>query len=158
MLKAINSGDKSQITILVCVSAGGHCIPPMVIWDRKSLSPQLTNSGIPGTTYGLSDKGWVNHELFNVWFHNHFLRYAPAIRPLLLLMDGHSSHYYPDTINMAAKEQVVLFVLLPNTTHLTQPLDKACFGSLKMKWEEVCHKYTTSNSGKVVNRFVFPNY
>ena len=56
---------------------------------------------------------------------------------------------------MAAKEQVVLFVLPPNTTHLTQPLDKGCFGPLKMKWEEVCHKYTTSNSGKVVNRFVF---
>ena len=56
---------------------------------------------------------------------------------------------------MAAKEQVVLFVLPPNTTHLTQPLDKGCFGPLKMKWAEVCHKYTTSNPGKVVNRFVF---
>ena len=25
--KAINSGDKSQITELACVSAGGHCLP-----------------------------------------------------------------------------------------------------------------------------------
>lgn len=153
--QAINSGNKSQITILACVSAGGHCLPPMVIWDRKSLSPELTNGEIPGTIYGLSDKGWVDYELFNIWFHNHFLRYAPAIRPLLLLMDGHSSHYFPDTIHMAAKEQVVLFVLPPNTTHLTQPLDKGCFGPLKMKWSEVCHKYITSNPGKVVNRFVF---
>jgi len=43
---------------------------------------------------------------------------------------------------MAAKEKVVLFVLPPNTTHLTQPLDKGCFGPLKAKWSEVCHKYT----------------
>ena len=27
--KAINSGDKSQITVLACVSAGEHCLPPM---------------------------------------------------------------------------------------------------------------------------------
>ena len=70
--KAINSGDKSQITVLACVSAGGHCLPSMVIWDKKSLSPQLTNGEISGTIYGLSDKGWVDHEFFNVWFHNHF--------------------------------------------------------------------------------------
>ena len=70
--QAINSGDKSQITILACVSAGGHCLPPMVIWDRKSLSAELTKDEIPGTIYGLSDKGWIDHELFNIWFHNHF--------------------------------------------------------------------------------------
>ena len=153
--QAINSGNKSQITVLACISAGGHCLPPMVIWDRKTLSPELTNGEIPGTIYGLSENGWVDHELFDTWFHHHFLRYAPSIRPLLLLMDGHSSHYYPGTIYMAAKEKVILFVLPPNTTHLTQPLDKGCFGPLKMKWAEVCHRYTATNPGKVVNRFVF---
>ena len=38
---AIGSGDKSQITIVGCVSAAGFCFPPMVIWDRKTLSPEL---------------------------------------------------------------------------------------------------------------------
>ncbi|XP_065893476.1 uncharacterized protein [Dysidea avara] len=151
---AINSGNKAQITVLACVSAGGHSLPSMVIWDKKVLSPELTNGEIPGTIYGLSDKGWIDQELFKLWFHHHFLRYAPTVRPLLLLMDGHSSHYFPDTIHMAAKEKVVLFVLPPNTTHLTQPLDKGCFSPLKAKWSEVCHKYTTT-TGKAVNRFVF---
>ena len=70
-------------------------------------------------------------------------------------MDGHSSHYYPQTIYKAAEDKVVLFVLPPNTTHITQPLDKGCFGPLKMKWIEVCHEYVKSNPGKVVTRFVF---
>ena len=70
-------------------------------------------------------------------------------------MDGHSSHYHPGTIRKAAENKVVLFVLPPNTTHLTQPLDKGCFGPLKSKWLEVCHKYMSKNPGKVVNRFVF---
>ena len=102
----------------------------MVIHDRKTLSAEMSNMEIPGTIYGLSDRGWIDRELFNIWFNNHFLRYAPPVR---LLMDGHSS---PGTIRMAAKEKIILFTLPPHTTHLTQPLDKGCFGPLKM-----CHRY-----------------
>jgi len=54
---AVNSGDKTQITVLACVSAGGHSIPPFVIWDRKVLSPELASGEIPGMIYGLSNKG-----------------------------------------------------------------------------------------------------
>ena len=97
----------------------------MVIWDRKHLPPELAVGEIPGTIYGLSTKGWIDQELFHLWCTQHFLRYAPIVRPLLLLMDGHSSHYSPSTIKTAAKEKVILFTLPPNTTHLTQPLDKA---------------------------------
>ena len=32
------SGNKSQITIIVCVSASGQCIPPFVIFDTKRLN------------------------------------------------------------------------------------------------------------------------
>jgi len=152
---AVGSGNKAQITVVGCVSAGGSCLPPMVIWDRKTLSPELTVGEVPGTIYGLSKKGWIDQELFEVWFLNHFLRYASPARPLLLLLDGHSSHFCPETIQAAAKEQVILFVLPPNTTHLTQPLDKGCFGPLKAKWREVCHAYSVNNPGKVVNRYVF---
>ena len=70
-------------------------------------------------------------------------------------MDGHSSHYHPGTIRKAAENKVVLFILPPITTHLTQPLDKGCFGPLKSKSSELCHKYMAKNPGKVVNQFVF---
>ena len=33
-------------------------------------------------------------------------------------------HYCPDTIRSAAKEQIIVFALPPNMTHLMQPLDK----------------------------------
>ena len=33
---------KTQITVVGCVSARGYCLPPMVIWDRKRLRPELT--------------------------------------------------------------------------------------------------------------------
>ena len=127
----ISGGSKSQITVLACCNAAGYTIPPFVIFDRKALKPELTIGEVPGTMYGLSNSGWVDSELFHLWFEHHFLVYAPSARPLLLIMDGHSSHYNPDTIHMAAEKGVVLFCLSPNTTHRTQPLDKGCFSPLK---------------------------
>ena len=150
---SLSSGDKTQVTVVACVSAGGICIPPMVIWDRKLLSIELTVGEVPGTFYGLSNKGWMDQELFDAWFSCRFLRYAPPARPLLLLLDGHSSHYSPGTIRYAASEQVIVFALPPHSTHLTQPLDRGCFASLKTAWREVCHSYMAENPGKKVNRF-----
>ena len=151
----VSSGVKSQVTVVACVSAGGQCLPPMVIWDRKMLPPELAVGEVPGTIYGLSDKGWIDQQLFDMWFHMHFLRYAPPTRPLLLLMDGHSSHYCPETIRSAAQERVILFSLPPNTTHLTQPLDKAVFGPLKMFWRQACHNFIVKNPGVRISKHNF---
>ena len=70
-------------------------------------------------------------------------------------MDGHSSHYNPSTIKIAAAQQVILFSLPPHTTHTTQPLDVSAFGVLKQRWDEQCQQYMAKKSGKVVTRFQF---
>lgn len=118
--RTMTTGNKKQITVLGCISAAGRCMPPLVIFQRKALNGGLVDGEIPGTMYGLSRRGWMDGDLFQKWFINHFLVQAAA-RPLLLLMDGHSSHYHPGTIEFAASHQVVLFCLPPNTT---QRLDK----------------------------------
>ena len=151
----VSSGLKSQITVVGCVSAGGQCLPPMVIWNRKTLPPELANQEVPGSVYGLSPKGWIDQELFDLWFSKHFLRYAPPTRPLLLLLDGHSSHYCPSTIKHAARERVIVFTLPPNTTHLTQPLDKGIFGPVKIAWREACHHFLVKNPGMSVTKHNF---
>ena len=92
----------------------------------------------------------MTQELFHQWFVRHFLRYATSQRPIILLMDGHSSHYCPATITLAAEHKVILFALPPNTTHLTQPLDRACFAPLKNAWREVHHIFLTNNPGRRV--------
>ena len=118
----------------------------------KAFGPELAVGEVPGTNYGLSTKGWIDFKMFDVWFNKHFLHYAPSARPLLLLMDRHSSHYCPDTIKVAARQQVILFALPPNTIHISQPLDKGCLGPLKAAWKRVCHEHLT---GKVITRFEF---
>ena len=153
-VSGISSDTKSQITVLACSCASGS-LPPMVIFNRKTLNPELSVGEVPGTLYGLSKKGWITRDLFLQWFHKHFLTSVPLVRPLLLIMDGHSSHYGPDVIRMAAEEKVILFTLPPNTTHITQPLDKGCFSPLKTYWKQVCHEFYTKYPGRIVTRYDF---
>ena len=84
--------------------------------------------------------------------HQPFLAYAPLTQPLLLLMDGHSSHFSPLFVNKAAEGQVIGFCLPPHSTHKTQRLDKGVFGPMKIAWREECHTYLLNNPGKVFTR------
>ena len=63
--------------------------------------------------------------------------------------------FIPDTIQFAAKHQVIRFALPPNTTHISQPLDKGCFSSLKESWKQMCHDFFTANPSMVVTRCQF---
>ena len=47
------SGNKSQVTVIGCVSACGQAIPPFVIFDAKSLNKEWTKGEVPGSTYDL---------------------------------------------------------------------------------------------------------
>ena len=122
--------------MLACCSAAGYALPPFVILDRLTLKEDFTTGEVPGTICGLSRKGWIDGDLFEMWFVRHFLAHTPPVRPILL-MDGHSSHYQPAAIQRAAEEGVIMFTLPPHTSHLTQPLDRGCFGPLKVHWRRV---------------------
>ena len=109
----ITSNSKSQITVLACTSAAGYAIPPFIVFGCNTYHPHLSRCEVPGTMYGMTPKGWMTQNLFFEWFKKHFLRYIPSIRPVLLLLDGHSSHYCPEFVKLAAKEKVIVFVLPP---------------------------------------------
>lgn len=68
------SGKKEQITIIACINAVGQSIPPMVIFNRKYLNHLWTKGEVPGTFYGMSEKGWTEQELFKLWLKNHFIK------------------------------------------------------------------------------------
>ena len=115
---SISSGSKRQITVNVCVSATGQALPPMIIWNKKTMAPDMATGEIPGTLYGFSDNGWINAHLFHKWFEKQFLRYVPSSRPILLLLDGHSSHYCPDTLTLAAENGIIIYFFHYHQTQL----------------------------------------
>ena len=85
----------------------------------------------------------------------HFLEHAVSARPLLLLLDGHVTHYQPGVIRLARAHGVNILCLPPHTTHEMQPLDCGVFAPLKSHWSRICHDFLHQNPGKVVTKFNF---
>lgn len=141
MQKKIRYRTSGQKSVIGC---GNEVLPPFIIFAANQLSPLWIRDEIPGSRYGVSDKGWIDQELN-----------AVSQRPLLLLLDGHSSHFEPKTIQFAKDNDVVIFVLPPHTTHECQPLDVSFFGALKRHWQQSCHQFYQANHGVVISKLNF---
>ena len=128
-------------------------MPPFIIYQRKNLVESLIQGEIPGTMYGMnSNSGRMDGELFRQWFEHQICSSYP---PLLLLLDGHASHYSPSFIREAAGREVIVFCLPPHTTHMCQPLDSACFSILKKEWDQSCDTYMARHPGKFLTIYQF---
>ena len=141
--------------MLACANAAGSVIPPMVIFEGQKFNPEWSNDEVPDTLYGMSEKGWTDQEMFFFWMTELFVKHIPPARPVLLLVDGHSSHYEPDTIRAAAEQGVIVFCLPPHCTHIAQPLDVSFFRPLKVYWSEACHTFMQENPGSVITKYQF---
>ena len=128
----------------------GQAIPPMIIFAGKNFNYELSDGEVPGTFYGMSDSGWMDQQdLFSKWFSSHFLKYAVPGRPLLLLLDGHFSHFTLELIQTAVEKDVIIFCLPPHTIADSQPLDTLVFSPLKSYWSQACCDYKFANLGHV---------
>jgi len=143
-----------RLQSLNCGNATGQILPLFIIFTVKQLNILWTNEEVSGSCYAVSDKGWVDQELFFYWLKEHFLLNAVSQCPLLLLLDGHSSHFEPNSIQFAKDNQVIIFCPPPHTTHECQ-LDCSLFRPFKRHWQEACHKFYQTNPSKVISKLNF---
>ena len=114
---AVTSAEKGKThTILTCVSASGHVLPPMMIYPRKQIPPDNFCEGtVAQTLFSNSPSGWIN-DLFLQWF-KFFLTRIPPTQPVLLIMDGHGTHMSIELIELARSNEIHLLCLPSHTTH-----------------------------------------
>ncbi|KAK3796229.1 hypothetical protein RRG08_006799 [Elysia crispata] len=114
-----------------CARADGVMLPPYILYAAKNFCVKWTENGPDGARYNVSDKGWMDTACFNDWFQNHFVTSLSQERPVILIFDGHASPLSIQTVQLALKEQVIIFKLPSNSTHLLQPLDVGVYGHVK---------------------------
>lgn len=114
---AISSGERGKNTTVCCaISASGFYVPPMFIYARQRMTPQLSRNGPPDSIYECSKSGWMTEHLFVEWL-KHFCRFAHPSQdnPVLLTADNHSTH-----ISLAAyelcKSKGIVMLSLPHAT------------------------------------------
>lgn len=152
---SISSSSKQQITTLACINAAGQAIPPMHIFPGQRFRSNPLEGSVHGAYLGRSPSGWMDSELFHGWLRNHFTNSIPPARPVVLLLDGHSSHINLDTARYAKEEGILLYCLPPHTTHVLQPCDVGFFKPMKTNWNKQVTKYVCATSGGQVDKFTF---
>lgn len=146
------SFGKQRLTVMFCGSASGQMMPPFLVYpEPKPRGYNPLSGSIDGTDLAYTKKGWMDRATFSKFIY-HFDRYAGVERPVLLLFDSVSSHVDHDVFLKAISKGIELYRILPNATHLMQPLDKGVFGPLKSKWHLTTRKYTRENPGKAIGK------
>jgi len=149
----ITSGEKGVTTTVICaVSACGNYLPPMLIFKRKRFTNLLLKGAPQGSIGACSDSGWVTTELFLQWL-GHFAAYVKPSKtePVILLVDGHSSHKSLDAINFARDHGITMISFPPHSTHRLQPLDKTIYGPLKAQYNRECDKWMVNHVGQRIS-------
>jgi len=99
--------------------------------------------------------------LFNEWFTDIFIPEAVALRPdgyegpLILLYDGHSTHYSDELLEKALDSNIIILRFPSHSTHLLQPLDLNFFGPLKKIMSKEIRKRVTDNKPQKVGKEQF---
>ena len=122
----------------VC-NAAGKALDPVIIFGGKNMqSTWKSDKALPKTYYRRSDNGWMTTEIFLGWFQ----KFSEEVkeRPLLLIYDGHLTHISIELIEHARKEDIHIIKFPPHVTDVLQPLDVACIGPLKRKWETMLNE------------------
>lgn len=122
----ISSAERGAlVTTEICMSASGNFMPPMFVFPRKKENKMLMDDASPGSFAAYHESGWLTKESFILWFER-FVQFSNPSenKPVLLILDGHSSHAKSlALIELARTKNVILLCFPPHTTHRLQPLD-----------------------------------
>ncbi|XP_040155039.1 uncharacterized protein LOC120895601 [Anopheles arabiensis] len=156
----ISSSEKgTNTTVIMAMSASGDYLPPMFIYARQRLNEGLKTGAPEGSKFGCSKNGWSTMETCMEWF-DHFLAFTrPTVdSPILLVMDGHSSHTKNWPLLEKAKNSFVRIITIPpHTSHKLQPLDVTFMGPLKTYYSSAIGTFMKNNPAKSVSLYNIPS-
>lgn len=121
----------TMVTMALTVCSNGTSIAPFFLFPRKNMQSVFLDGTPNGTTGFANDSGWMCQPEF-VRYIRHFIRCVRPTkeRPVLLLMDNHTSHLSVEALDTAAANGVHILSFPPHCSHRLQPLDVSVFGVL----------------------------
>ena len=151
----ITSAERGvTVTVICCMSGGGHFVPPALIFPRKRHHDALLFDAPHGSIQMCSDSGFINTDLFLDWL-KHFQKAvkSSAEDPVLLVLDNHSSHVSLSAVLFCREHSIHVVSLPPHSSHKTQPLDVCFYGPLKTHYASAAENWMAMHPGKAISQY-----
>ncbi|XP_055634817.1 uncharacterized protein LOC129774830 isoform X2 [Toxorhynchites rutilus septentrionalis] len=145
-LVSTERGTNTRITM--AMSASGQFLPPFFIFPRQRMNGALKTGAPPESAFTCNVSGWSTIDTFSLWF-DHFMLFAhpTADNPVLLILDGHTSHTKNlDVLEKAKRNHVRIISIPPHTSHKTQPLDVTFMGPFKAYYSKALSTFMKLNT------------
>jgi hypothetical protein len=108
------------------MSASGTYMPPLIVFHRKNMKPELLDVAPPVIIATCHPSGWIHFHIFTQWLQHFFKVLKSCLDdPVVLILDGYFSHTRnQDAIEMG-RHHVVISISLP--FHPTQSFNPLMF-------------------------------
>ncbi|XP_076807574.1 uncharacterized protein LOC143450773 [Clavelina lepadiformis] len=152
------ASSKQAISVMFCGNAAGQFLPPMTVYKSKNLYAEWTRNGPQNAVYDHSVSGWFDASLFEKCFFGLFLEAVKDTPGTKIMLGDNLASHFSETVLKACEENDIKFVsLLPNATHLLQPLDVSVFGPGKRMWRRILAEWRKeSRSKNSIPKNIFP--
>lgn len=142
-------------TVTVAMSAAGQFMAPFFIFQRLRMNDGLKVGAPPESAFTCNASGWSTFETFGQTF-DHFLKFArpTAEDPVLLILDGHTSHTKNlEVLEKAKINHVHIISIPPHTSHKSQPLDVSFMGPLKTYYGKALNRCMKRLNGNPITAY-----
>ncbi|XP_055542598.1 uncharacterized protein LOC129728205 isoform X2 [Wyeomyia smithii] len=139
-------------TVIFSMSASGNYLPPTFIFPRIRMQESWKCGAPQDAKFLCSASGWSNMETCNTWMDHFIEHFKPTEKdPMLLILDGHTSHSRNfSMLEKANVNHVQIISMPPHTSHKLQPLDVAFMSPFKAKYSNAVNAFMKNNPGQVV--------
>lgn len=130
-------------------SASGRLIPPLIIFDGNNLPTQIDQILPKGWHADYSISGWLKSNIFFNYISKKFYPWLVKENiptPIFLFVEGHIHHRSLQLSDFCSQHKIILVSFLPNTSHVSQPMDMIANGPLKQTWESKLKIFKNAHS------------
>ncbi|PCH40547.1 DDE-domain-containing protein, partial [Wolfiporia cocos MD-104 SS10] len=122
------NGDHENITTLITIHTDGTVLKPTIVFNDTVC-----------LLIAHSPNGWTDGKIALAWMKDDFdpqtqekaVGNTCILSHVILLLDGHSSHYTRNLLKYAMENNIIVLGYPPHCTHALQGLDIVCFVQMK---------------------------
>ena len=137
------------------ISADGKLYPGVFIFPRAKLCDEMV---VPhGWLASANKSGYMDEPSF-LKLLKHLRNQITCCpeRPVLMLVDGHSSHVGYSIAMYCKQEGIILQTLPPHTSHASQPLDRGVYSAFKRYLKEGHEDWIRNHPGQAIKIYDVP--
>ncbi|PIL34798.1 hypothetical protein GSI_02585 [Ganoderma sinense ZZ0214-1] len=147
----LHDGNRESASLVVTICGDGSVpFPPTIILSGQNYLKRWAEHNTLNASIALSPTGYTTDSLTLEWMHEFESKTRPTGDEVdewrLLALDNHGSHLTLTFLDYAAAHRIEVVGYIPNSTHVLQGLDVACFGAFKTHYTHALADYQKRTS------------